>query len=104
MQFVKDLRSRSLSEGDKMNQIEFLQKANEEVRKLAEKHYDKTEALPEFETFIIWNTYTAGLSRALLSTTLPDTKYYEAIYTVIGGMTIIEYIKTGVTSVRLENE
>ena len=58
----------------------FLDFARLEVDKYVRKHLDKSEAMPDFEVFVVWSCKTLQNYKALISTTLPDGMYYECTY------------------------
>lgn len=60
-----------------MSNEEFLEKAKELVKEYAIEHLDKSDAIPEFNVFVVWSCKTLQNSKALLSTTLSDGMYYE---------------------------
>lgn len=60
-----------------MSNEEFLEKAKDLVREYAIEHIDKTDEIPNFNVFIVWQCKTLQNSKALLSTTLNDGMYYE---------------------------
>lgn len=63
-----------------MGSKEFIEKCKEEVRKYAEEHLDKSDAMPDFEVFVVWYSKTLQNHKALLSTSLFDGMYYELTY------------------------
>lgn len=63
-----------------MGNTEFTEKAKKLVREYTADHLDKTDEMPGFEVFVVWNAYILGNAKALLSTTLPDGMYYEVTY------------------------
>ena len=58
----------------------FLDFARLEVDKYVRKYLDKSEAIPDFEVFVVWSCKTLQNYKALISTTLPDGMYYECTY------------------------
>lgn len=40
----------------------------------------KTDTIPPFDVFVVWNAYILGNIKALLSTTNHDGMYYEVTY------------------------
>lgn len=60
-----------------MSNEKFLEKAKELVKKYAIEHLDRSDDVPEFNVFIVWQCKTLQNSKALLSTTLFDGMYYE---------------------------
>ena len=40
-------------------------------------HLDKSDEVPEFDVYIVWQCYILGNAKWLISTTLPDGMYYE---------------------------
>ena len=63
-----------------MTNEEFIVKAKTLVAHYAAKHIDKTDNVPPFDVFVVWNAYILGNIKALLSTTIPDGMYYEVTY------------------------
>ena len=63
-----------------MTNEEFIEKAKQIVADYAREHLDKTEIVPPFDVFVVWNCYILGNQKALLSTTMPDGMYYEVTY------------------------
>lgn len=43
-------------------------------------HLDKSDAVPEFETYIVWKAKVLQNWKYLISTTLTDGMYYEVTY------------------------
>ena len=58
----------------------FIETAKSLVENYAVEHIDKTDTVPPFEVFVVWNAYILGNIKALLSTTLCDGMYYEVTY------------------------
>lgn len=50
------------------------------VRDYADSRLDKSDPRAEFEVYIVWFSKTLQNWKALVSTTLPDGKYYEVTY------------------------
>ena len=50
------------------------------VKEYTEEHLDKSDVVPEFEVFVVWQCKTLQNNKALLSTTLSDGMYYELTY------------------------
>lgn len=63
-----------------MNTEKFIEICTELVNKYTIEHLDKTDGVPEFEVFVVWNCKTLQNNKALLSTTLFDGMYYEVTY------------------------
>lgn len=63
-----------------MGNEKFIDICKEEVRKYAEYHLDKSDVVPEFDVFVVWQCKTLQNNKALLSTTLFDGMYYELTY------------------------
>lgn len=63
-----------------MGNTEFIEKATRLVADYALEHLDKTDAVPPFNVFVVWNAFILGNIKALLSTTLRDGMYYEVTY------------------------
>lgn len=51
-----------------------------EVRKYVEQHLDKSDTIPDFDVFVVWDCKTLQNHKALISTDLPDGMYYELTY------------------------
>lgn len=60
-----------------MGNEKFINICKEEVRKYAEEHLDKSDNMPKFDVFVVWQCKTLQNNKALLSTTLYDGMYYE---------------------------
>ena len=63
-----------------MDTKKFLEISIDLVNKYTIEHLDKTDGVPEFEVFVVWNCKTLQNNKALLSTTLFDGMYYEVTY------------------------
>ncbi len=63
-----------------MTNEKFIEKAKELVSHYAVEHMDKTDTIPPFDVFVVWNCYILGNIKALLSTTNHDGMYYEVTY------------------------
>lgn len=63
-----------------MSNEKFIEKAKAYVADYAAKHCDKTDKIPDFEVYVVWNAFILGNIKALLSTTLFDGMYYEVTY------------------------
>jgi len=63
-----------------MGNNEFTAKARMLVGEYVVEHMDKTDKIPPFDVFVVWNCYMLGNIKAMLSTTLPDGMYYEVTY------------------------
>ena len=63
-----------------MSNEKFIEKAKAYVADYAAKHCDKTDKIPDFEVFVVWNAFILGNIKALLSTTLFDGMYYELTF------------------------
>ena len=63
-----------------MTEQKFSCLAKKIVKEYTEEHLDKTDNVPEFEVFIVWECKTLQNNKALLSTTLFDGMYYEVTY------------------------
>ena len=55
-------------------------KALEIVRNYILEHLDKSDAMPEFEVYIVWKCKALQNWKYLLASTLPDGMYYELTY------------------------
>lgn len=63
-----------------MTNEEFCTKAKQLVADYVLEHIDKTDGIPWFDTYIVWNCFILGNIKAMLSTTLRDGMYYEVTY------------------------
>ena len=63
-----------------MGNDEFINKCKEIVKQYEIEHLDKSDNIPEFEVFVVWNCKTLQNNKALLSTTLFNGMYYELTY------------------------
>ena len=63
-----------------MTNQDFIDKAKQLVLDYAIELLDKTDKIPVFDVFVVWNAYILGNIKALLSTTLYDGMYYEVTY------------------------
>lgn len=63
-----------------MESREFIEKCKEIVKEYAKEHLDKSDNIPEFEVFVVWQCKTLQNNKALLSTTLFNGMYYEITY------------------------
>lgn len=63
-----------------MGNEEFIEKAKAIVNSYVEEHLDKTDTIPPYDVFVVWNCYILGNIKALISTTIPDGMYYEVTY------------------------
>lgn len=77
-----------------MTNAEFIEKAKQIVADYAREHLDKTEIVPPFDVFVVWNCYILGNHKALLSTTMPDGMYYEVTYNATRDKYISMHIKS----------
>lgn len=51
-----------------------------EVRKYVEQHLDKSNTIPDFDVYVVWDCKTLQNHKALISTSLHDGMYYELTY------------------------
>lgn len=59
----------------------YIGQAKKIVRDYAENNFDKSDPeIPYFEVYVVWFCKTLRNWKALVSTTLPDLKYYEVTY------------------------
>ncbi len=63
-----------------MGSEEFLKICNKMVREYTDDHIDKTDIIPNYETYVVWYCKTLQNHKALLSTSLPDGMYYEITF------------------------
>lgn len=50
------------------------------VRKYIDEHFDKSEPPPNYGVFTVWKSKVLQNWKYLISSTLPDGKYYELTY------------------------
>lgn len=63
-----------------MGNEKFINKCKEIVKKYEMDHLDKSDDVPEFDVFVVWQCKTLQNNKALLSTTLLNGMYYECTY------------------------
>ena len=63
-----------------MEEKNFINKCKEIVRKYEMEHLDKSDNVPEFDVFVVWQCKILQNNKALLSTTLFNGMYYECTY------------------------
>ena len=63
-----------------MGNEKFINKCKEIVKKYEMDHLDKSDDVPEFDVFVVWQCKTLQNNKALLSTTLFNGMYYECRY------------------------
>lgn len=63
-----------------MKNENFREKCKQLVREYTLEHLDKSDDIPKFEIFVVWECKTLQNNKALLSTTLSDGMYYELTY------------------------
>lgn len=56
------------------------EQAKELVRAYAQEHLDKSDPNVEFEVYVVWFCKTLQNWKCLLSTSLPDGRYYEVTH------------------------
>ena len=56
------------------------ERVREIVRRYCEEHFDKTDAVPCFDVYIVWKAKALQNWKYLVSTTLTDGMYYELTY------------------------
>lgn len=59
------------------------EKIKEIVRNYVLEHLDKSDNVPAFDVYVVWQCYILGNAKWLLSTTLYDGMYYEVTYNKI---------------------
>ena len=57
-----------------------VEKAKEIIKNYVLEHLDKSDTIPKFEVFIVWQCKALQNWKFLLSTTLFDGMYYELTY------------------------
>lgn len=63
-----------------MGNEKFINKCKEIVKKYEMDHLDKSDNVPEFDVFVVWQCKALQNNKALLSTTLFNGMYYEITY------------------------
>ena len=63
-----------------MDSLLFIEKCKGLVRDYTNKHTDKSDEVPAFDVFVVWQSKVLQNNKALLSTTLHDGMYYEVAY------------------------
>ena len=63
-----------------MNELEFSKKARELVANYSNKLNKKSASVESNEVYIVWMCKTLQNSKAMLSTSVPDSRYYEVTY------------------------
>lgn len=63
-----------------MTNANFIELAISEVNKYVVNHLDKSDDIPNFNTYVVWSCKTLQNNKCLISTTLPDGMYYECTY------------------------
>lgn len=63
-----------------MGNQEFIDLCRKRVTEYIDEHLDKTDKKPEYDVYIVWLCKTLGNNKALVSTSLPDGRYYECTY------------------------
>lgn len=58
----------------------YQQQAKDIVRAYAVEHLDKSDPQTTFDVFVVWFAKTLQNWKALVSTTIPDGKYYEVTH------------------------
>lgn len=71
-----------------------MDKARELVESLINRRLEKTDPHVEYTTYVVWFSKTLQNWKALVSSTLPDGKYYEVTYNGDAGETYVDtYVK-----------
>jgi hypothetical protein len=63
-----------------MGNEKFINKCKKIVKKYEMDHLDKSDDVPEFDVFVVWQCKALQNNKALLSTTLFNGMYYEITY------------------------
>ena len=73
---------------------DFQSQAHRIVMDYASSHQDKSEPYTPFEVYTVWFAKTLQNWKALISTTLPDGRYYEVTHDGDGQQTYLDvYVK-----------
>lgn len=71
-----------------------IERAKQLVREHVRERTDKSDPPVEFDVRVVWFCYILGGWKALVSTTLPDGKYYEVTHNRNNGETYLDvYLK-----------
>ena len=57
-----------------------IERAKAIVSEYVASHLDKSDKMPEFQVFVVWQCKVLQNWKFLISTTLPDGMYYEVTY------------------------
>ncbi|QBZ73606.1 hypothetical protein SEA_ROSAASANTEWAA_42 [Streptomyces phage RosaAsantewaa] len=83
-----------MQEGTQMMPQDFPAKAKELLINYVDSHYSQSFDKPEFEVYVVWFVKVLQHWKALVSTDMPDGKYYELTYNGDKRETYIdEYVK-----------
>lgn len=85
-----------IQQGARMSQKEQsirLYRAAALVEAYVKSKLEKTDPVPEFDTYLVWFCYILGGWKALVSTSLPDGMYYEVTYNAAAGETYLDAYK-----------
>lgn len=64
------------------------------VKRHVQENLEKTDPDVDFRVFVVWFAFTLGNYKALVSTSLPDGRYYEVTHNHVKGETYIDtYVK-----------
>lgn len=64
------------------------------VRQTVLEHLDKSDPVPEFDVYVVWYCYILGNWKAMVSTSLPDGKYYEVTFDRVKNAVYVDsYVK-----------
>lgn len=63
-----------------MSNQEFQLRCYQILEEYIKEHLDKTDEIPQYEMYIVWQVKALQNNKALLSTSLPDGMYYEITY------------------------
>jgi hypothetical protein len=73
---------------------EMMERAKRLVAEYVEESRDKSDLVTDFTTYIVWFTKTLQNWKALVSTSLPDGRYYEVTHNGTKNETYVDvYVK-----------
>lgn len=74
------------------------------VKKHIQDNLEKTDPKVDFDVYIVWFCFILGGWKALVSSTLPDGRYYEATFNKITDEVYVDtYVKVNNTAYPVKN-
>lgn len=88
-----------------MGDKEFLEICEKAVKAFVLDHLDKSDPIPDFDIYNVWNCKTLQNNKGLFSTSLPDKMYYELTYNGDKKELYLDaYVKLENKCIKLESE